>query len=114
MLLLSNLSEEGYLQLKKDRESVYEKIKELHRVLAHFDASLSSMSTIYDPNIDVYEANEFYFGRFKIKHPDIENEVGVDYKIGLIKEFLDDDTLKRVSKEKAREEVKKMFPLYFH
>jgi len=113
MLLLANLSEQGYFLLKKDREEIFDKIKELHRVMNQFDIALSSMESIYNPNVEIYEVKSEYWGKIVVKHPDIEEDKIVDFLIGNIKEYSDTETLKVISKEKARDEVKKMFPLYF-
>ena len=58
--LLTNLSEAGYLQLKKDRGSVSDKIKELESIQNHFDLALESLESIYNPQIDIYEVNIEY------------------------------------------------------
>lgn len=113
MLLLANLSEQGYLLLKKDREEVLEKIKELNRILNQFDLVLPSMESIYNPHIDVYEIKTEYWGRIIIKHPDLEEDKLIEFLIGDIKTYSDPETLKTSSKEKARDEVKMLFPLYF-
>ena len=111
--LLTNLSEAGYLQLKKDRGSVSDKIKELESIQNHFDLALDSLESIYNPQIEIYEIDTEFWGRIIIKHPDIKEDKSVEFLIGDIKTNLDPETLKSLSKEKARDEVKKLYPLYF-
>jgi hypothetical protein len=111
--LLSNLSEAGYLQLKKDRESVSNKIKELESIQNHFDLALDSLESIYNPEVDIYKIDTEYWGRILINHPDLKENNSVEFLIGDIKSNLDPVTLKTLSKQKAREEVKKLYPLYF-
>jgi hypothetical protein len=111
--LLSNLSEAGYLQLKKDRGSISDKIKELESIQNHFDLALESLESIYDPQIEIYEVNTEYWGRILIKHPDLKEDNSVEFLIGDIKTNSDPETLKSLSKQKARDEVKKLYPLYF-
>jgi hypothetical protein len=113
MHLLANLSEKGYLILKKDRNEVLEKIKDLNRILNQFDLVLPSLESIYEPHIDVYEIKTDYWGRITIKHPDLKEDKLIEFLIGDIKTNSDPETLKSLSKEKARDEVKKLFPLYF-
>jgi hypothetical protein len=113
MLLLSNLSEEGFLQLKKDREAVMEKIKELNRILNQFDLALPSLQTIYDPFVEIYEVNSEYWGKITINHPDLDEAKIIDFQIGEIKSLNNNEVLQQESKLKAREEIKKIFPLYF-
>jgi hypothetical protein len=111
--LLTNLSEAGYLQLKKDRGSVSDKIKELESIQNHFDLALESLESIYNPQIDIYEVNIEYWGRILIKHPDLNEDNSVEFLIGDIKTISDPEYLKTLSKQKARDEVKKLYPLYF-
>ena len=111
--LLTNLSEAGYLQLKKDRGSISDKIKELESIQNHFDLALESLESIYDPQIEIYEINTEYWGKIIINHPDIKEDKSVEFLIGDIKTNSDPETLKFSSKEKARDEVKKLYPLYF-
>jgi hypothetical protein len=111
--LLTNLSEAGYLQLKKDRESVSDKIKELESIQNHFDLALDSLESIYNPEVDIYKIDTEYWGRILINHPDLKENNSVEFLIGDIKSNLDLETLKTLSKQKAREEVKKLYPLYF-
>jgi hypothetical protein len=111
--LLTNLSEAGYLQLKKDRGSVLNKIKELESIKSHFDLALESLESIYDPQIEIYEVNTEYWGRILIKHPDLKEDNSIEFLIGDIKTNSDPENLKTLSKQKARDEVKKLYPLYF-
>ena len=111
--LLTNLSEAGYLQLKKDRGSVSDKIKELESIQNHFDLALNSLESIYNPQIEIYEVNKEFWGKIIINHPDIKEDKSVEFLIGDIKTNSDPETLKSLSKEKARDEVKKLYPLYF-
>ena len=111
--LLTNLSEAGYLQLKKDRGSVSDKIKELESIQNHFDLALESLESIYNPQIDIYEVNIEYWGRMVINHPDLNEDNSIEFLIGDIKTNSDPENLKTLSKQKARDEVKKLYPLYF-
>jgi len=111
--LLTNLSEAGYLQLKKDRESVSDKIKELESIQNHFDLALDSLESIYNPEVDIYKIDTEYWGRILINHPDLKENNSVEFLIGDIKTNSDPETLKSLSKQKARDEVKKLYPLYF-
>jgi hypothetical protein len=113
MHLLANLSEQGYLILKKDRDDVLKQIKALNRILNQFDLVLPSLESMYEPHIDIYEIKTDYWGRIRIKHPDLAEDKSIEFLIGDIKTNSDPETLKSLSKEKARDEVKKMFPLYF-
>ena len=111
--LLTNLSEAGYLHLKKDRESISDKIKQLESILIHFDLALESLESVYEPQVDIYEINNEYWGRMIINHPDLNGEKSVEFLIGDIKTNLDTETIQTLAKQKARDEVKKLFPLYF-
>jgi hypothetical protein len=74
---------------------------------------LDSLESIYNPQIDIYEIDTEYWGRILINHPDLKEDRSVEFLIGDIKTNSDPETLKTLSKEKARDEVKKLYPLYF-
>jgi hypothetical protein len=111
--LLTNLSEAGYLQLKKDRESISDNIKQLESIIDHFDLALESLESIYNPQVDIYKLNTEYWGRMVINHPDLNEDNSIEFLIGDIKTNSDPENLKTLSKQKARDEVKKLYPLYF-
>jgi hypothetical protein len=48
-----------------------------------------------------------------INHPDLKEDKSVEFLIGDIKTISDPEYLKTLSKQKARDEVKKLYPLYF-
>lgn len=111
--LLSNLSETGYLQLKKDRESILNKIKELESILIHFDFTLESLEGIYNPHVEIYKVNNDFWGRIVLKHPDLIEDKLIEFFICEIKTNSVPATVEILSKQKVREEIKKIFPLYF-
>jgi benzoyl-CoA reductase/2-hydroxyglutaryl-CoA dehydratase subunit BcrC/BadD/HgdB len=74
---------------------------------------LESLESIYDPQIEIYEVNKEFWGKIIINHPDNKEDKSVEFLIGDIKTNSDPETLKSLSKEKARDEVKKLYPLYF-
>ena len=51
MLLLNNLNERGYNQLKKDRDILIKEIEQLNSILSQFDLAYPYLSSIYDPKV---------------------------------------------------------------
>ena len=87
MGLLVTLNEEGFQTLKKDRDIVKNKIKELELVLSHLDPAYNQLQPFYEPKIDITivqsKGKELYMGKTNIVIPDsgINKEIsfGIDY-----------------------------------
>ena len=109
--LLSNLSESGYFQLKKDRDSISNKINELESILMNFDLALESLECIYNPQVKIFNVEDVFWGRIVLKHPDLIEDKLIEFIIG--DSNSDPASIEILSKQKAREEIKKIFPLYF-
>ena len=66
MLLLNNLNERGYNQLKKDRDILIKEIEQLNSILSQFDLAYPYLSSIYDPKVEIKLKEGKYFGYIKI------------------------------------------------
>jgi hypothetical protein len=51
MFLLTDLTLEGYIQIKKDREIIARKVKELNSIIYELDLALPFLTAIYEPKI---------------------------------------------------------------
>lgn len=119
MGLLVTLNEDGYQTLKKDREIIINKIKELEMVLNELDPAYKHLQPFYEPNIDIsiseVRGKEMYIGKSLIVTPDglIRKEItfGIDY----VKKYknIHDEKLVEDAKREAREHLSKLMPSYF-
>lgn len=119
MGLLVTLNEDGYQTLKKDREIIINKIKELEMVLNELDPAYKHLQPFYEPNIDIsiseVRGKEMYIGKSLIVTPDglIRKEItfGIDY----VKKYkgIHDEKLLEDAKREAREHLSKLMPSYF-
>lgn len=119
MGLLVTLNEDGYQTLKKDREIIINKIKELEMVLNELDPAYKHLQPFYEPNIDIsiseVKGKEMYIGKSLIVTPDgvIRKEItfGIDY----VEKYkgIHDEKLVEDAKREAREHLSKLIPSYF-
>ena len=66
MLLLNNLNERGYNQLKKDRDILIKEIDQLNSILSQFDLAYPYLSSIYDPKVEIKLNEGKYFGYIRL------------------------------------------------
>ena len=53
MFLLTDLSKVGYEQIKKDRQALTDKVKQLEILIEEIDLALPYLESIYDPKIRI-------------------------------------------------------------
>jgi hypothetical protein len=115
MLLLNNLSESGYNQLKKDRDILINEIEQLNSILSEFDLAYPYLSSIYDPKVQIKLKEEKYFGYIKLT--DVNNKFFKRSKffIGSEEQFEGkyDPLLIEKAYFLAKEEIKKIHPEMF-
>jgi hypothetical protein len=82
-----NLSKEGFLILKKDRQEIKNQIDELNSVLYEFDYVYPFLESIYEPKVSIHENNGIYFGSFPIHYPTLEKPIIEEFEIGKVSDF---------------------------
>jgi hypothetical protein len=82
-----NLSREGFLILKKDRQEIKNQIDELNSVLYEFDYVYPFLESIYEPKVNVEERNGVYYGSFPIHYPTLDEAVIEEFEIGKVSDF---------------------------
>ena len=116
MFLLTDLTETGYLQIKKDRELLVEKMNGLQVLIDEIDLALPFLQSIYEPvfKISKYDRIGFYLARTTIPFNNGE-KLRIVVKVGTIDRYkmLDDPALIRDAKRKIVEKIKQEFPLHF-
>lgn len=119
MGLLVTLNEEGFQTLKKDRDIVKNKIKELELVLSHLDPAYNQLQPFYEPKIDITivqsKGKELYMGKTNIVIPDSGINKEISFGIDYVEKYKDitDEKLIEDAKREAREHLSVRFPSYF-
>jgi hypothetical protein len=115
MILHTELSKFGFLQLKKDREELISQINELQSLLDDFNFVYPFYKNIYEPQIEILAMDDKYYGRFEVNYPSAPEPITFDFTIGQQSSFEDinDSRLKSESNRIASEILKDKFPLHF-
>jgi hypothetical protein len=115
MLLLNNLNEKGYNQLKKDRDILIQQIEELNSILSQFDLAYPFLTSIFEPEVKIKDHQFRYTGGFKIQHPNFEKPQLYQFTIGSLNKYkgLDDPKLIEEADLLARKKIKELFPEMF-
>lgn len=117
MLLLNNLNEKGYNQLKKDRDILIKQIEELNSILSQFDLGFPFLSSIFEPEITINynQYRDVYVGSFQIEHPNFDKPILESVLIGDSQRYkgIEDPQLLVDGRAMARLEIQKLFPEMF-
>jgi hypothetical protein len=119
MGLLVTLNEEGYQTLKKDREVIINKIKELEMVLNHLEPAYQELHPFYEPKIDIslseVQGENVYVGSVFVVPGDKGMKRRIKFVINSVNQYKDinDERLLDDAKKIARDELIKFFPIYF-
>lgn len=119
MGLLITLNEEGYQTLKKDREIIVNKIKELELVLNELDPAYKHLKPFYEPKIVIYTSERLgeknYKGRVFVVPADKAMKRQFTFTIGSLNKYKDINDIRLLEDAKliAREEISKFYPSYF-
>ena len=119
MGLLVTLNEEGYQTLKKDREVIINKIKELEMVLNHLEPAYQQLQPFYEPNVKIsitkFRGKEMYYATLVIVTPDNVITKILNFRIDFVDKYegIDDERLLDDSERKARELLRRRFPSFF-
>ena len=119
MGLLVTLNEDGYQTLKKDREVIMNKIKELEIVLNELNPAFKHLQPFYEPKIDISiieskgEIN--YIGKVFVAPAHRFTRRQFSFTIGSVKKYEDINDIKLLEDAKiiARGEIAKFYPSYF-
>jgi hypothetical protein len=117
MLLLSNLNESGYNQLKKDRDILIKEIEELNSILSQFDLAYPFLSSIFEPKLKIKydKSKDRYSCYFKIEHPNFGLPIFISVTLGNSKRYngIKDPQLLIDGSTRARKKIQKLFPEMF-
>jgi hypothetical protein len=118
MFVLNNLSEAGYLQIKKDKEQLIKKIQQYQALVDEFDLALPFLTAIYEPTIKLsFEGvnKEILMARTSIPMNDGEKRI-IRARVGSKDDFpmgeKDNKAVLRAT-EIIKYRIKKEFPLHF-
>ena len=115
MILHTDLSKYGFLQLKKDREELVSQINELKSLLDDFNFIYPFYKSIYEPEVQISIKEDKFYGQFDDNYPSAPEPITYDFEIGQQSSFEDinDTRLKGESYKLATELLKEKFPLHF-
>lgn len=118
MFVLTDLTYDGYLQIKKDKELLMKKIQQHQALVDEFDLALPFLTAIYEPTIKLsFEGlnKDILMARTSIPMNDGEKRI-IRARIGSINDFpMGEKDYKAVFKatEIIKDRIKKEFPLHF-
>ena len=116
MFLLTDLTETGYLQIKKDRAVLVEKINGLQALVNEIDLALPFLQSIYEPEIKISrdDRHGYFIARASVPFND-GGKFRISVKVATLDQYkmIDDPALIRKAVKKVKEEIKQEFPLHF-
>ena len=117
MLLLNNLNERGYYQLKKDRDILIKEIEQLNSILSQFDLAYPFLSSIFEPKLKIKydKSKDHYSCYFKIEHPNFGLPIFKSITLGNSQRYngIKDPHVLIDGTTKARKTIQKLFPEMF-
>lgn len=115
MYITNDLSKEGFLLLKKDRQELLNQISELQSVLDDFEYVYPFLESLYEPKVVILTKENKYVGSISIMFPTLDEPILREFEIGLVSSYdgKENAVLIEDSYIKANEFLKSMFPLHF-
>lgn len=115
MFVLNNLTQDGYFQIKKDKEELLKRIQQYQTLVDEFDLALPFLEAIYEPKITI-EFNEkiqHYVAKTSIPYND--GKISISDKLGGKMEFVGDSDPKLIERaeRKIKSKIRKQFPIHF-
>ena len=116
MFLLTDLTEEGYLQIKKDKEKLLRKIQEYQMIVKEFDLALPFLSAIYEPKIIIRKVSDRYYeGLSFIPYNNEKIKLSVRIKEYFLKySGVDDPELIKIIEKEIKCKIRESFPTHFN
>ncbi len=115
MFLLKDLTEEGFRQIRNDRDELVKKIEQYQIILDEFNSVLPFLESIYEPQIEIsFKENiQFYVAKASVHYQG--ETIHFNSKLGDKEMFdgMDDPKLMDKAKLEIRKELERQFPLHF-
>jgi hypothetical protein len=115
MFLLTDLTKIGYLQIKKDRDLLVEKMKGIQTLVEEIDLALPFLQSIYEPEIKIAKNDRIGFYTASCRIPYNQDFVKVYIKVAPITKYKmkDDPALIEEAHNKVMKRIKAHFPNHF-
>lgn len=118
MFLLTDLTEKGYLQIKKDREALSERINQLQLLINEMDLALPFLRAIYEPEVKITrnETQGVFYAKTIIPASGKSEKLIITLSIGRISSYKygeKDPKLIEKANEVVRRYIRNSFPLHF-
>ena len=115
MYITNDLSKEGFLLLKKDRQELINQITELQSILNDFEYVYPFLESLYEPKVEILIKEDKYVGSISLMFPTLDEPILKEFEIGLVSSYdvKENAVLIEDGYIKANEFLKSMFPLHF-
>jgi hypothetical protein len=115
MFISNNLTKEGFLLLKKDRQELLNQISELQSILNDFEFVFPFLESIYEPKVEIKKQEDKYYGSISIHYPTLEEPILEEFEIGFVSSYngKENSILIEDGYKKANELLNSKFPLHF-
>jgi hypothetical protein len=115
MFLLTDLTRTGYLQIKKDRDLLVDKIKGIQTLVDEIDLAIPFLQSIYEPEIKVVKNERLGFYTASCKIPYNQDFVRINIKVAPVSKYKmkDDPALITEAHKKIMDRIRAQFPTHF-
>lgn len=118
MFLLTDLTRTGYLQIKKDREGLSERMNQLQLLINEMDLALPFLRAIYEPEVKITknENQGVFYARATIPASATSEKLLIKLNIGKIATYKygeKDPKLIERANEVVNQYIRNSFPLHF-
>jgi hypothetical protein len=115
MFLLTDLTKTGYLQIKKDRDLLVEKMKGIQALVEEIDLALPFLQSIYEPQVKVFKNENIGFYSASVKIPYNQDFVRINIKVAPVSKYKmkDDPALMKEAHKKIMDRIRAKFPNHF-
>lgn len=115
MFLLTDLTKTGYLQIKKDRDLLVEKMKGIQTLIEEIDLALPFLQSIYEPEIKIVKNEKLGFYTASCRIPYNGDYFRILIKVAPISRYKmkEDPALLKEANRKVMDKIKSHFPEHF-
>ncbi len=116
MFLLTDLSKVGYEQIKKDRQALTDKVKQLEILIEEIDLALPYLEAIYDPKIRISKDERRGVFVAWTSIPFNETRLKITVNLGKIEKYpkgIESIELVDLSRKMINAKIREEFPQHF-
>jgi hypothetical protein len=116
MFLLTDLTEDGFRQIRNDRDELLKKIRHYQDIVDEFETVIPFLEAIYEPKVEITFNDKIQFYVAKCSVPYQGKKVHLNIKLGKKDMFdgFEDPKLIESAQSKIKKELERQFPLHFN